>query len=40
MSRYDAPDDPECNPGTHVLKNKAGLTNQDEQSQFEQLMFL
>lgn len=40
MSRYDSIEDPLCYPGTHVLKNKADLTNQDELDQFEQLMFL
>ena len=40
MSRYDAVDDPLCYPGTQVLKNKAGLTDQGELDQFEQLMFL
>ncbi|MEZ5776789.1 MAG: Fic family protein [Paracoccaceae bacterium] len=39
MSRYDAADDPLCYPGTSVLRNKAGLTDQDELDQFEQLMF-
>lgn len=40
MSRYDAADDPLCYPGTQVLRNKAGLTDQDDLDQFEQLMFL
>ena len=40
MSRYDATEDPFCYPGTFILKNKAGLRNQDELDQFEQLMFL
>lgn len=39
MSRYDAVDDPLCYPGTSVLRNKAGLTDQDDLDQFEQLMF-
>lgn len=39
MSRYDAADDPLCYPGTSVLRNKAGLTDQDDLDQFEQLMF-
>ncbi|WP_343080220.1 Fic/DOC family protein [Ostreiculturibacter nitratireducens] len=39
MSRYDAADDPLCYPGTGVLRNKAGLKDQDELDQFEQLMF-
>ena len=40
MSRYNATDDPLCYPGTQVLKNKAGLRDQDELDQFEQLMYL
>lgn len=40
MSRYDATEDPFCYPKTFILKNKAGLRNQDELDQFEQLMFL
>lgn len=40
MSRYDATDDPLCYPGTTVLRNKAGLTDQGDLDQFEQLMFL
>lgn len=40
MSRYDASDDPLCYPGSQVLKNKAGLTYQDDLDQFEHLMFL
>ena len=40
MSRYDATEDPLCYTGTHVLKNRAGLQNQDDLDQFEQLMFL
>ena len=40
MSRYDATEDPLCYPGTHVLRNKADLRNQDDLDQFEQLMFL
>lgn len=40
MSRYDVTEDPLCYPGTSVLRNKAGLTDQDELDQFEQLMFL
>lgn len=39
MSRYDAVDDPLCYPGTTVLRNKAGLTDQADLDQFEQLMF-
>ena len=40
MSRYDASEDPLCYPGTQILRNKAGLRDQDELDQFEQLMFL
>lgn len=40
MSRYDVTEDPLCYPGTGVLQNKAGLVDQDELDQFEQLMFL
>lgn len=40
MSRYDVTEDPLCYLGTGVLRNKAGLTDQDELDQFEQLMFL
>lgn len=40
MSRYDAAEDPLCYPGTQILQNKAGLTDQDDLDQFEQLMFL
>ncbi|MBN9673091.1 Fic/DOC family protein [Roseibium aggregatum] len=40
MSRYTAQDDPLCYPGTQVLKNKAGLRDQDDLDQFETLMFL
>lgn len=40
MLRYNATDDPDCYPGTQVLKNKAGLTDQEALDQFEQLMFL
>jgi len=40
MSRYTAQDDPLCYPGTHVLKNKAGIRDQNELEQFENLMFL
>jgi cell filamentation protein len=34
MSRYDA-DDVYCIPGTAVLKNKAGITDQDQLDEFE-----
>ena len=40
MSRYDATEYPLCYIGTSILINKAGLQNQDELDQFEQLMFL
>ena len=34
MSRYDA-DDVYCIPGTAVLKNKAGITDQDQLDEYE-----
>ena len=34
MSRYDA-DDVYCIPGTPVLKNKAGITDQDLLDEYE-----
>jgi cell filamentation protein len=34
MARYDA-DDVYCIPGTAVLKNKAGITNQDLLDEYE-----
>jgi cell filamentation protein len=34
MSRYDA-DDVYCIPGTAVLKNKAGITDQEQLDEFE-----
>jgi cell filamentation protein len=40
MSRYTVQDDPLCYPGTQVLRNAAGLTDQDQLDQFEHLMFL
>lgn len=40
MSRYDATKDPLCYTGTQVLRNKAGLQDQNKLDQFEQLMFL
>ena len=40
ISRYDAQEDPLCYPGTQVLRNKAGLTDQNLLDQFEHLMFL
>lgn len=39
MSRYNAVEDPLCYQGTQVLRNKAGIRDQDELDQFEQLMF-
>ncbi len=39
MSRYNAVEDPLCYPGTQVLRNKAGIHDQDELDQFELLMF-
>ncbi len=40
MRRYDAVPDPLCYPGTTVLMNKAGLTDQKALDQFELQMFL
>jgi len=40
MSRYDAVEDPLYYPSTQVLQNLAGLTEQSDLDQFEQLMFL
>ena len=34
MARYDA-DDVYCIPGTAVLKNKAGITDQDQLDEYE-----
>ena len=39
MSRYNSVEDPLCYPGTQVLRNKAGIQDQDDLDQFEQLMF-
>ena len=39
MVRYNAIEDPLCYSGSHVLKNKAEVQNQDDLDQFEQLMF-
>lgn len=39
MVRYNAVEDPLCYPGTHVLRNRADIQNQDELDEFEQLMF-
>ncbi|OHV71817.1 Fic family protein [Ensifer sp. LCM 4579] len=39
MVRYNAVEDPLCYPGTHVLRNKADIQDQDELDEFEQLMF-
>ncbi|MEO4044595.1 Fic family protein [Hoeflea sp. CAU 1731] len=39
MVRYNLLDDPLCYPGTQVLKNKAGITVQEDLEQFENLMF-
>ena len=39
MVRYNAVEDPLCYPGTHVLRNKADIEDQDELDEFEQLMF-
>jgi cell filamentation protein len=40
MKRYDASDDPHCFPGSQVLKNKVGLSDQRSLDQFEHIMFL
>lgn len=39
MSRYNAVEDPLCYPGTHVLRNRAEIRDQDALDEFEQLMF-
>ncbi|MGR6431024.1 Fic/DOC family protein [Rhizobium sp. PAMB 3174] len=39
MVRYNAVDDPLCYPGTHILRNKEDIRDQDELDEFEQLMF-
>lgn len=39
MVRYNAVEDPFCYPGTHVLRNKADIEDQDQLDEFEQLMF-
>ena len=39
MVRYNAVEDPLCYPGTHVLRNRADIQNQDDLDEFEQLMF-
>ena len=39
-SRYNATEDPLCYSDTQVLQNKAGLRDQDQLDQFEQLVFL
>lgn len=39
MVRYNAVEDPLCYPGTHVLRNKADIEDQDRLDEFEQLMF-
>lgn len=39
MVRYNAAEDPLCYSGTHILKNKPDIKNQDQLDQFEQLMF-
>lgn len=39
MVRYNAVEDPLCYPGTHVLRNKADIQDQDNLDEFEQLMF-
>jgi len=37
--RYNAIEDPLCYAGSNVLINEAGIQNQDDLDQFEQLMF-
>jgi len=37
--RYNAVEDPLCYPGTHVLRNRANIPDQNELDEFEQLMF-
>jgi cell filamentation protein len=37
--RYNAVEDPLCYAGTHVLRNKADIKDQDLLDEFEQLMF-
>ncbi|EJT04934.1 Fic family protein [Rhizobium sp. CCGE 510] len=39
MVRYNAVEDPLCYPGTHVLRNRADIADQDQLDEFEQLMF-
>lgn len=39
MVRYNAVEDPLCYRGTHVLRNKADIRDQDQLDEFEQLMF-
>ncbi|WP_018097457.1 Fic/DOC family protein [Sinorhizobium meliloti] len=39
MVRYNAVEDPLCYPGSHVLRNKADIKDQDQLDEFEQLMF-
>lgn len=39
MVRYNAVEDPLCYPGTHVLRNKADIEDQNQLDEFEQLMF-
>ncbi len=37
---YGADEDPLCYPGTHVLRNRAGIKDAQELEQFEMAMFL
>ncbi|WP_234708965.1 hypothetical protein [Rhizobium rhizogenes] len=39
MVGYNAVEDRLCYPGTHVLRNKADIEDQDVLDEFEQLMF-
>jgi cell filamentation protein len=39
VTRYNAVEDPLCYPGTHVLRNRADIQDQEQLDEFEQLMF-
>lgn len=39
MVRYNAAEDPLCYPGTHVLRSRVDICDQDQLDEFEQLMF-
>ena len=38
FSRYDSFEDPDCYPGSFVLKNRAGLRKQEDLDAFETTM--